>query len=102
MQKQVDAFLLRRGSIVLMWLLIAVTVAAPVADSYPHIGAAMALVILGSVVAGAMLSANKKIIVRVVFPVSGLWILVRLLEGFGARPHFYNFLAHVFGLVLPR
>ncbi len=49
MQKQPNAFLLRRGSVVLMWMLIAVTLAAPVADSYPHIGAAMALVILGGV-----------------------------------------------------
>jgi hypothetical protein len=100
MKKDLDAFMLRRGSLVLMWLLLAVTLAAPLADSYPHIGAAMALITLGSVVAGARLSANKKIIVRVVFPVSGLWILARLLEGFGDRPGVYNFLAHVFGLVL--
>ena len=49
MRKQLDRFLLRRGSLVLMWLLIAETLASPVADRYPHIGAAMALIIVLSV-----------------------------------------------------
>lgn len=90
----------RHGSVLLMWLTIAMTVAAPAADSHPHIGAAMALIILCSVLLGARLTASKKIVTRVALPVSGLWILARLLEGLTDRPFFYNFLAHVVGLIL--
>lgn len=100
MKERLDAFLARRGSLVLMWLLVILILTGPLADSYPHIGAAMALLILASVIAGARLPANRKIIVRLVFPVSGLWIVVRLLEAFGNRPEFYNLLAHCVGLLL--
>jgi hypothetical protein len=100
MKERLDAFLARRGSLVLMWLLIILTLIGPVADSYPHVGAAMAILILASVIAGARLPANRKIVVRLVFPVSALWIVVRLLEAFGNRPEFYNLLAHGVGLLL--
>ena len=100
MGERLDAFLARHGSLLLMWLLVILILTAPLADSYPHVGAAMALLILASVIAGARLPANRKIIVRLVFPVSGLWIVVRLLEAFGNRPEFYNLLAHCVGLLL--
>jgi hypothetical protein len=99
-KERLDNFLARRGSLVLMWLLIILTLLGPVADSYPHVGASMALLILASVVAGARLPANRKIVVRVVFPVCGVWIVIRLLEAFGNRPAFYNLLAHGVGLLL--
>lgn len=97
---QLDRFLSRRGSLLLMWLLIAETLASPLADSYPHIGAAMGLIILLGVLAGARLSANKKIMIRVVLPLSGLWILARLLEGFYGGQHLYNLLSHSLGILL--
>src|SRR5271170_6122408 len=100
MPKQFEVLLARRGSQFLMWVVIAVTLASPLADSHPHFGAAMALIILFSVMLGARLAANRKIIVRAVFPLSGLWILARLLEGLGTRPYEYDVLAHAAGLAL--
>src|SRR5580704_12170198 len=100
MRKQLDTFLLRRGSLVLMGLLIAETLASPVADRYPHIGAAMALIIVLGVLLGARLSANKKIVIRVVLPLSGLWILARLAEGLSDGEHIYNLVSHSVGLTL--
>ena len=100
MRKQLDIFLLRRGSLVLMWLVIAETLASPIADRYPHIGAAMALIIVLGVLLGARLSVSKKIVVRVVLPLSGLWILARLAEGFGNGQHIYSLVSHSVGLTL--
>ncbi len=100
MKDRLDAFLARHGSLLLMWLLVILILTGPVADSYPHVGAAMALLILASVIAGARLPANRKVVVRLVFPISALWIAVRLLEAFGNRPGFYNLLAHCLGLLL--
>jgi hypothetical protein len=100
MRKQLDSFFLRRGSLVLMWLIIAETVASPIADRYPHIGAAMALIIVLGVLLGARLSVSKKIVIRVVLPLSGLWILARLAEGFGNGQHIYNLVSHSVGLTL--
>jgi len=100
MRKRFDTFLLRRGSLVLMWLVIAETLASPVADRYPHIGAAMALIILLGVLLGARLSVSRKIVIRVVLPLSGLWILARLAEGFSNGEHIYNLVSHCVGLML--
>ncbi len=83
-----------------MWLVIAETLASPVADRYPHIGAAMALIIVLGVLLGARISASKKIGIRVVLPLSGLWILARLAEGFSNGEHIYNVVSHSVGLTL--
>jgi hypothetical protein len=99
-RKQLDTFLLRRGSLVLMWLLIAETLASPLADRYPHIGASMALIIMLGVLLGARLSVSRKIVIRVVLPLSGLWILARLVEGFSNGEHIYNLVSHSVGLAL--
>jgi hypothetical protein len=100
MRKPLEAFLVRRGSLVLMWLVIAETLASPVADRYPQIGAAIALIIVLGILLGARLSVNKKIVVRVVIPLSGLWILARLAEGFSNGEHIYNLVSHSVGLAL--
>ena len=100
MRKQLDTFSLRHGSLVLMWLVIAETLASPVADRYPHIGAAMALIVVLGVLLGARLSVSKKIVIRVVLPLSGLWILARLAEGFSNGEHIYNLISHSVGLTL--
>ena len=100
MRKQLDTFLLRHGSLVLMWLLIAETLASPVADRYPHIGAAMALMIMLGVLLGARLSVSRKIVIRAVLPLAGLWILARLAEGFSNGEPIYNLVSHSVGLML--
>jgi voltage-gated potassium channel len=100
MRKQLDTFMLRRGSLVLMWLLIAETLASPLADRYPHIGAAMALIILLGVLLGARLGVSKKIVIWVVLPLTGLWILARLAEGFSTGQYIYNLVSHSVGLTL--
>src|SRR5580700_4980107 len=100
MRKRFDTFLLRRGSLVLMWLVIAETLASPVADRYPHIGAVMALIIMLGVLLGARLSVSKKIVVRVVLPLSVLWILARLAEGLSDGQVIYNLASHAVGLML--
>jgi hypothetical protein len=97
---QLHRLLQRRGSLLLMWLLIAVTLASPIADDYPHAGAGLALTVLFGVLVGTRISANRTIMIRVVLPLSGLWIGTRLLEGFGYRPIVCNFAGHVIGLLL--
>jgi hypothetical protein len=92
--------MLRRGSLVLMWLLIAETLASPIADAYPHIGAAMALIILLGVLLGARLCVSRKIVMWVVLPLSGLWILARLAEGLSNGQYIYNLVSHSVGLTL--
>lgn len=83
-----------------MWLLIAVTLASPVADDYPHAGAGLALAVLFGVLIGTRLSANRQIVLRGVIPLSFLWIGFRVMEGFGHWARACNFAAHVVGLVL--
>jgi Ion channel len=100
MQIHFDEFLRRRGSLVLMWVLIAETLASPLADSRPHIGVALALVVLISVLLGARLPVNRKIVIRAAVPVAGLWILARVLEGFSDRPYLFNVLSHCLGFTL--
>jgi Ion channel len=100
MRKQLDTFLLRRGSLVLMWLLIVETLASPLADRNPHVGAAMALIILLGVLLGARLSVSRKLVIRVVLPLACLWILARLAEGFSNGEHIYNLISHSIGLTL--
>jgi ion channel len=100
MRKQLDNFLRRRGSLLLMWVLLAVTLASPVGDSHPHIGAILALVVLGCILVGTNFTGNRKIVSRVAVPLSVAWMVARLLEEFGNGQHPYNHLAHVFGLAL--
>jgi hypothetical protein len=83
-----------------MWLLIGVTLASPVADDYPHAGAGLALTVLFGVLVGTRLSANRKIVLGGVIPLSFLWIGFRVLEGFGYWPAACIFAAHVVGLSL--
>jgi hypothetical protein len=90
----------KRGSVLLMCLFIAVILMSPLADDRPHLGAALALVVLFSVVVGTRLSANRKIVMRVVFPLSAAWIAIRTAEGVRFRPQEANFWGHVIGLVL--
>ena len=97
---EIRGLLQRRSSLLLMLVLIAVTLASPVADEYPHAGAGLALTVLFSVLVGTRLSANRRIVIGAVLPLSCLWIGVRLLEGFRYRPAVCNFAAHAIGLLV--
>jgi Ion channel len=100
MRKELNELLRRRGSLLLMWVLLAVTLASPVGDAHPHIGAVLALVVVCSILVGARFAGNKRIVRMVAVPLSGAWMIARLLEEFGNGQHPYNHLAHVFGLAL--
>ena len=60
----------------------------------------MALVVVLGVLLGARLSVNRTIVIRVVLPLSSLWILARLAEGFSNGQHIYNLVSHSLGLAL--
>ena len=100
MATRLTNLLLRRGSILLMWALIGLTIASPLADSNPYIGVMLALLILSLFVAGASLYSHHKVMVRLVLPLCVLWFLVRVLEECTHHRHFFSFLAHLTGIGL--
>lgn len=100
MRAEFYPLLQKRGSLLLMWLLIVVTLASPVADTYPHAGAGLAMTVLFSVMVGTRISANRRIVIRAVLPLCGVWIVMRLLEGFGFWPAACSFAAHAVGLLV--
>jgi hypothetical protein len=83
-----------------MWILVGVTLASPVADAHPRVGAVLALVVLASVLAGASLTGNRRIVVLVGIPLSCVWVLSRFLEEFSDGKHPYEHATHVIGLGL--
>ena len=100
LQRHSIEFLRRHGSPLLMWILIGVILASPIVDSHPRVGAAVAAVGLLSVLFGASLAGNPKIVSKVAIPLSGIWMLARLLEEFGDGRHPHNDLAHAAGLAV--
>ena len=60
----------------------------------------MALIIVLGVLLGARLAVSKIIVIRVVLPLSGFWILARLAEGFSNGQSIYNLVSHSVGLML--
>jgi Ion channel len=100
MREQIDDFLRRRGSQLLMWVLIALILVSPMADVHRRAGAVMAIIVLFSVLLGASFSGNRRIVVLVAIPVAAVWVIARLLEEFGDGKHVYDHMAHAAGLVL--
>jgi hypothetical protein len=100
LRKQLTEHIRRRGSPVLMWILVVEILCSPLADTHPRIGAVLALVVLSSVLAGASLTGNRRIVLLVGIPLSGIWMIARLLEEFGDGRHPYDHMAHVVGLAL--
>jgi len=90
----------RHRSELLMWMLILEMLASPAADYHPHIGAALAVVSLLSLIAGVTFLADKRVVRLVVLPIAGLWFVARGLEAFGDSRHAYAHLAPVVGLGL--
>lgn len=93
-------FVLRHRSELLMWALVAEIVASPVADYHPLIGAGLAILVLIFLLAGASYMASRKIVRLAVLPVTGVWLIARILEAFGDRTHWYTNLAPIAGLAL--
>jgi Ion channel len=93
-------FVLKYRSELLMCALIAQVIASPMADYHPHVGAALAILVLIVLLLGARYMASRKILRRVVYPITGLWLIARLLEAYGDSRHAYTHLAPVAGLAL--
>ncbi|MFZ0587521.1 MAG: potassium channel family protein, partial [Candidatus Sulfotelmatobacter sp.] len=92
-------FFARHRIKIVMWALVAEMLASPLADSHPRAGALLGLAVLLMVLAGIGHFANRSVVRRVVLPVSGIWIITRLVEAF-ANPHEpYANLSPVVGLV---
>jgi hypothetical protein len=88
----------RRRIEFLMWAFVAEVLASPFADTHPHAGAALGLVLLAMLLFGIRGMANITIIRRVVIPISLIWLLARLLEAFGDRTRPYANLSPIVGL----
>jgi voltage-gated potassium channel len=84
----------------LMWALVAMMLASPLADRSRHIAAVMACLQLIFLLVGASYIANRRLIFRVALPIGGIWLLTRLLEAFADPQKFYAHLSPIAGLAL--
>jgi hypothetical protein len=89
-----------RTSILLMFLVISVMLAAPLADTYPDVGAALALISGGLLLLGSIEEGNRRIVSITGLPVILVWCGARLLQAFGSETVLYTRIAHVLGLLL--
>ena len=96
----VNAFVKKYRSELLLCAFIAQILASPLADSNPQVGAALALLLLLLMLAGATYMASRKIVCQLVLPLAGIWQVTRILEAFGDSRHFYTQLAPFAGLAL--
>ena len=93
------SFFSRHGVKVLMWALVGETLASPLADSHPRIGALFGVISLLMVLAGLGQMANRGIVRWNVLPVGAVWTIARIAEGFGNRSEAYANLSQIVGLV---
>src|SRR5271156_2374751 len=100
MRRAVRVFVGRYRSEMLLCLLVAQMLASPLADSHPHLGGVLALVLLASLVAGASYMANRRIVRLVVIPIAGMWLVTRILEALSNSQHVYAHLSPIAGLAL--
>lgn len=83
-----------------MWALIAQIIASPAADYHPLVGGMLALFVLLFLLVGTTYMGSKRIVRLAVLPISGIWLIARLLEAFGNRMHWYTNLAPIAGFAL--
>jgi voltage-gated potassium channel len=93
-------FLINHRSELLMWALIGEIIASPAADYDPHVGAALATLVLILLLVGAWYLASKKLVRFVVLPIAGLWFMARMLEAFSDGRRVFTHLAPIAGLAL--
>jgi hypothetical protein len=99
-KQQLQKFVSRNHSEILMWILIAEMMASPLADGHPRIGGVLAVLVLLTVLAGAKDASERKIIRFVVLPIACLWLAARFLQALCGPLHVYAHMAPVFGLAL--
>jgi hypothetical protein len=90
----------RRRSPLLMWSLIALFLASPLADLNPLIGAAIDLLAVVVILTRARYSGNPYYIRNVVLPLSALWLLARAADAIADIRHVDLQLAPIAGLAL--
>jgi hypothetical protein len=78
--KRMAAFIRKYRSELVMWLFIGLLVGSPAADLHPLIAFAMSMIFYVTVLYGSTFMAESKIVVRVVLPLAGLWMLAHVLE----------------------
>jgi len=93
-------FVLRFRSELLMCVFVFLVLLTPLADSHPHIGGIIAVLILASLLAGASYMASQKVMNLVVLPLAGFWLIARILEALGDSRYFYTRMAPFAGLLL--
>jgi hypothetical protein len=84
----------------IMWCLIGEMLASPAADTHPHFGAVLGIVVLATVLAGVSYVGKTNVTRFAVLPAAGLWLVARSLEAFGDRRDLYTQLSPVAGLLL--
>ncbi len=94
------AFVFKHRTELLMWVFIFETLASPIADTHPHVGAVLGITVLVFVVLGVNYIGDRKIARIVVIPAACAWLFARILEAFGDRTQIYAQLAPVAGLIL--
>jgi hypothetical protein len=98
--RALSRFWYRHRSEMLMWALVAETVASPVADQNPRAGAVLAVFVFLNVLVAASFMANRRIVRLVGLPIAVVWLVARAFEEFGDPRHVYTHFAPVAGLAL--
>lgn len=81
-------------------ILVAEMLISPAADYHPHLGGVLAGCMWLVLLLAARYMAGRGIVRRVILPLAALWVVARLLEGFGDGTHLYSKIAPVTGLAL--
>jgi hypothetical protein len=88
-----------RSELVLSALVVQL-LASPVADKNPHIGGALAIVVLAILFVGSSYSVNQKRDRAALITLTAFWITMRLGEAFDGSRHMFSTLAPISGLLL--
>ncbi|MGA9585954.1 MAG: potassium channel family protein [Terracidiphilus sp.] len=84
----------------LMSALVVQLLASPIADKNPHVGGALAVVVLVLLLAGSSYTMNKQRDRAVLIALTAFWITMRLGEAFDGNRHIFSSLAPAIGLLL--
>jgi Ion channel len=81
-------------------ILIVQMVSSPLADARPHLGALLAVIVLLLILAATTYEGNQRIVRHVVSPLTGLWLIARLLEAYFPSCRHCAHMAPIMGLTL--
>jgi hypothetical protein len=85
---------------IIMWCLIGEMLASPAADTHPHFGAVLGILVLATLLAGVSYVGKTNVTRFAVLPAAGVWLVARAFEAFGERRHLYAQLSPFAGLLL--